>query len=107
MASLRNNLLPLLQNLPELRKSVVALSFHNRKAEVEQQLQFQGSEYRGNLMTRAAGRQVSPGAEVPYEDCCREVVGHIVARVECSRLVVGPCIACSLRSRVALAPEIL
>ena len=69
----------------------------------------QGFVYRGctNLLARAAGRQVSPGAEVPYEDCCREVVGHIVARVECSRLVVGPCIACSLRSRVALAPEIL
>ena len=30
----------------------------------------QGSVYRGcaNLMARAAGRQVSPGAEVPYED---------------------------------------
>ena len=82
MASLRNNLLPLLQNLPELRKSVVALSFHNRKAEVEQQLQFQGSEYRGNLMTRAAGRQVSPGAEVPYEDWSKEVVGHIAAHTD-------------------------
>ena len=30
----------------------------------------QGSVYRGcaNLLARAAGRQVSPGAEVPYED---------------------------------------
>ena len=30
----------------------------------------QGSVYRGcaNLMARATGRQVSPGAEVPYED---------------------------------------
>ena len=30
----------------------------------------QGSVYRGcaNLKVRAAGRQVSPGAEVPYED---------------------------------------
>ena len=30
----------------------------------------QGSVYRGcaNLMASAAGRQVSPGAEVPYED---------------------------------------
>ena len=35
------------------------------------------------------------------------VVGHIVARVGSSRLVVGPCILCSLRSGVALAPEIL
>ena len=35
------------------------------------------------------------------------VVGHIVARVESIRLVVGPCILCSLRSGVALAPEIL
>ena len=35
------------------------------------------------------------------------VVGHNIARVGCSRLVVGPCIACSLRSRVAPAPEIL
>ena len=35
------------------------------------------------------------------------VVGHIVARVGSSRLVVGPCILCSLRSGVALAPEII
>ena len=35
------------------------------------------------------------------------VVGHVVARVGCSREVVGACIACSLRSGVALAPEIL
>ena len=30
----------------------------------------QGSVYRGsaNFLARAAGRQVSPGAEVPYED---------------------------------------
>ena len=35
------------------------------------------------------------------------VDGHIVARVGSSRLVVGPCILCSLRSGVALAPEIL
>ena len=34
------------------------------------------------------------------------VVGHNIARVGC-RSVVGPCIACSLRSRVAPAPEIL
>ena len=33
------------------------------------------------------------------------VVGHIVARVGYSRVVVGPCIACSLRSGVALAPD--
>ena len=33
------------------------------------------------------------------------VVGHNIARLGCSRSVVGPCIACSLRSRVA--PEIL
>ena len=37
----------------------------------------------------------------------KTVVGHIVARVGCSRLVVVPCIACSVRSGVALAPEIL
>ena len=32
-------------------------------------IKFQGSVYRGcaNLLARAAGRQVSPGAEVPYE----------------------------------------
>ena len=35
------------------------------------------------------------------------VAGHIVARVGRSRLVVGPCISCSLRCGVALAPEIL
>ena len=35
------------------------------------------------------------------------VVGHNFARVGSSRSVVGPCIACSLRSRVAPAPEIL
>ena len=35
------------------------------------------------------------------------VVRHIAARVGSSRLVVGPCILCSLRSGVALAPEIL
>ena len=35
------------------------------------------------------------------------VVGNIVARVGFSRATVGPCIACSLRSGVALAPEIL
>ena len=35
------------------------------------------------------------------------VVGHNFARVGCSRSVVGPYIACSLRSRVAPAPEIL
>ena len=34
-------------------------------------------------------------------------VGHNIARVGCSRSVVGPCIACSLRSGVALAPGIL
>ena len=34
-------------------------------------------------------------------------VGHIVARAGSSRLVFGPCILCSLRSGVALAPEIL
>ena len=34
-------------------------------------------------------------------------VRRIVARVGRSRLVVGPCIACSLRSGVALALEIL
>ena len=34
------------------------------------------------------------------------VVRHIVARVGRSRLVVAPCISCSLRSGVALAPEI-
>ena len=35
------------------------------------------------------------------------VVGHIVAHVGSSRLVVGPCILCCLCSGVALAPEIL
>ena len=35
------------------------------------------------------------------------VVRHIVARVGRSRLVVGPCTACSLRSGVALALVIL
>ena len=35
------------------------------------------------------------------------VVGCIVARIGRSRLLVGPCISCSLRSRVAPAPEIL
>ena len=35
------------------------------------------------------------------------VAGHNIARVGCSRSVVGPCIACSLQSpRVAPAPEI-
>ena len=34
-------------------------------------------------------------------------VRRIVVRVGRSRLVVGPCIACSLRSGVALAVEIL
>ena len=34
-------------------------------------------------------------------------VGHIVACVGCRRSVVGPCFACSWRSRVAPAPEIL
>ena len=58
-------------------------------------------------MERAARRQVSPGAELPYEDSHRVVFGHIVARVGCSRVVVGPCIACSLRFGVALAPELL
>ena len=56
---------------------------------------------------RAAGRQVSPSAEIPYEDWRRVVVGHVVARVGSSTLVVGPCILCSLCSGVALAPEIL
>ena len=32
---------------------------------------------------------------------------YTVARVGCGRAVVGPCIACSLRSGVELAPEIL
>ena len=41
-----------------------------------------------NLMARAAGRQVSPGAVVPYEDLLREVV--------------GPCAECSSRYGVAL-----
>ena len=59
------------------------------------------------LLARAAGCQVSPGVEVPYEDWHGVVVGHIIACVGCSRVVVGPCIACSLRSRVALAPAIL
>ena len=47
---------------------VFAFLCYNHKAEVEQG-QF-GSVYRGcaNLLARAAGRQVSPGAEVPYED---------------------------------------
>ena len=33
-------------------------------------IQCQGSVYRdcANLMARAAGREVSPGAEIPYED---------------------------------------
>ena len=35
------------------------------------------------------------------------VVGHIVAHVGRSRLVVGICVSFSLRSGVALAPEIL
>ena len=32
-------------------------------------IKWQGSVYRGcaNLLARAAGRQMSPGAEVPYE----------------------------------------
>ena len=48
---------------------------------------------------------MSPGAEVPYD--VEVVVGHNIARVGCSRSVVGPCVACSLRSHVAPAPEIL
>ena len=48
---------------------------------------------------------MSPGAEVPYD--VEVVVGHNIARVGCSRSVVGPCIACSLRSRVAPAPDII
>ena len=35
------------------------------------------------------------------------VVGHNIARVGFSKSVVGPCIACCSRSRVAPAPEIL
>ena len=50
---------------------------------------------------------MSPGAEVPYEDCRGVFVRRTVARVGRNRLVVGPCIACSLRSGVALALEIL
>ena len=73
-----------------------AVLFFNRKGEIEQE-----------PLARAAGRQVAPGAEIPYEDGRRVVVGHIVARFGGSRLVVGPCILCSLRSGVALAPEIL
>ena len=69
----------------------------------------QGSVYCGcaNLLARAAGRQVSPGPEVPYEDRRGVFVPRTVARVGRSRLVVGPCIACSFRSGVALALEIL
>ena len=69
----------------------------------------QRSVYRGyfNLLARAAGCQVSPGAEVPYEDSRRVFVRRLVARVGRSRLVVGPCVACYLRSGVALALEIL
>ena len=41
----------------------------------------QGSVYRGcaNLTARAAGRQVSPEAEVPCENGSRVVVGHVAA----------------------------
>ena len=46
-----------------------------------------------NLLAGAAGRQVSPGA--PYEDRRRVVVGHIVARVGCSRVVVGLSYVCA------------
>ena len=49
-----------------------------------------------NLLARAADRQVSPEAEVPYEDWRRAVVARIVARVGCSRLVVGPGIPCGI-----------
>ena len=54
-----------------------------------------------------SGHQVSPGAEVPHEDRPKVFVRRIAAHVQRSRLVVSPCIACSLRSGVALALEIL
>ena len=52
----------------------------------------QGSVYRGcaNLLAKAAGRQVSPGAEVPYEDCRRSGRGSIGGLLPCAaRCVVG------------------
>ena len=45
------------------------------------------------------------GLKSPMRTDVEVVVGHIVARVGCSRSDVGPCIACSLRSRVAPALE--
>ena len=65
--------------------------------------------YRGcaNLLARAAGRQALPGAEVPCEDSRRSGRWSQYCSRWVQRSVVGPCIACSLRSRVALAPEIL
>ena len=59
------------------------------------------------LLARAAGRQVSPGTSAPMRTDVEVVVGHNFAFVGCSRLVVGPCIACSWRFRVAPAPEVL
>ena len=43
----------------------------------------QGPQYRGcaYLLARAAGRLLSPGAEVPYAGIRRVVVDHIVTRV--------------------------
>ena len=66
----------------------------------------QGSVYRGcaNLLVRAAGRQVSPGAEVPYEDC-RRVVTRSLA-LGGYRLVAGPYISYT-KSVVVPAPSCL
>ena len=62
----------------------------------------QGSVYRGcaNLMARAAGCPVLPGAAVPYVEKRSEVVGPNCCSRSVQRYFVGPCIAYCLCSRV-------
>ena len=59
------------------------------------------------MVTKLQAVRCRKGLMSPMRTDEEVLIGHNIARVGCSTSVVGPCIACSLRSRVVPAPEIL